>query len=251
VKVGVVIETLAPGVQHRDEADRGAEMLGVGGDRAKRLRRGAEQDLVNHLRVAEGHGGELVGHGENDMEVLDRQQLRLSVGEPLGALELLALGAVPVAAGVVGDLPPSALSALLHMAALCGGAAGRNVVKHAPFDGGEVTVSGGEEIIPVCPNDVGHLERWTSHETRSRSAVRFRRIEGTLDRLDRSGRDVGVGGGGTQARMPQDDLDLPDVGCASRKPRRHVPPAGHRGGDAALRNRRSVRLSDGLGRVMG
>ncbi len=66
---------------------------------------------------------------------------------------------MPVAAGVVGELQPAARVARLHVAAPCGGAAGREVVKHAPFDGGEVTVSGGEEIIPVCPNDVGHLER--------------------------------------------------------------------------------------------
>src|SRR5258707_5515298 len=36
----------APGVQHGGDADAGAEVFGVGGDRGQRLGRGLEQDVV-------------------------------------------------------------------------------------------------------------------------------------------------------------------------------------------------------------
>jgi hypothetical protein len=40
----MVVQVLAPGVEHRDEADLGAEMLRVGGDGPQRLGCGSEQD---------------------------------------------------------------------------------------------------------------------------------------------------------------------------------------------------------------
>ena len=39
----MVIEVLAPGVQHGRDADVGAQMLGIGGDRGQRLGRRREQ----------------------------------------------------------------------------------------------------------------------------------------------------------------------------------------------------------------
>ena len=41
-----MIEVLSPGMQHRGDADLGAEMLGVGGDRGQRLGRRREQQAV-------------------------------------------------------------------------------------------------------------------------------------------------------------------------------------------------------------
>ena len=43
----MMAQVLPPGVEHCDEAGLGAEMLRIGGDRAHRLGRGAEQDCVN------------------------------------------------------------------------------------------------------------------------------------------------------------------------------------------------------------
>jgi hypothetical protein len=41
----------APGVQHGGEADPGAEMLGVAGDRDRGLGRRLEQEIVEHSLV--------------------------------------------------------------------------------------------------------------------------------------------------------------------------------------------------------
>ena len=53
VQVRVVVQRLAPGVQHGERADLGAEVAGIGGDVAQRLGRGAEQDGVDHRLVVE------------------------------------------------------------------------------------------------------------------------------------------------------------------------------------------------------
>ena len=91
MQVGMVRQVLSPGVQHAQEADFGAEMDGIGGDGAKRLGRGAKQDIVDRRLVLEGDDGDLVGHRENDVEVLGVEQFCLAVRQPSGAGERLAL----------------------------------------------------------------------------------------------------------------------------------------------------------------
>ena len=48
----------SPGVQHRDDADPGAEMLGIGGDREHRLGRRLEQNAVDRRLVLLGDVGD-------------------------------------------------------------------------------------------------------------------------------------------------------------------------------------------------
>ena len=57
--VRMVLQVLAPGVEHGDETDLGAEMARVGGDREQRLGRRLEQDGVDHCLVLEGDLGGL------------------------------------------------------------------------------------------------------------------------------------------------------------------------------------------------
>ena len=63
-------ERLTPGMEHGEEADLGAEVAGVGGDRAQRLGDGAEEQAVDDGLVLGGDLGDRRGHGEDDMEVL-------------------------------------------------------------------------------------------------------------------------------------------------------------------------------------
>src|SRR5262245_40048884 len=60
--------------------------------------------------------GDWRGQRKDDMEVGHRQQLGLPRGEPFGAGQALALRAVPVAAGVVGDTDQTAVRAALDVA---------------------------------------------------------------------------------------------------------------------------------------
>ena len=93
----------APGVQHRGDADAGAEMLGVGSDCHHRLGRRLEHDVVDRCLVLIGEVGDWPRQREHDVEVGNRQQLGLAFGHPLLCRRALALGAVPVATGIVGD----------------------------------------------------------------------------------------------------------------------------------------------------
>ena len=56
----VIMERLAPGVQHRDEADLCTQMSGIRSKPAQRLGDGAKQDRVNGILVLEGDCGDLL-----------------------------------------------------------------------------------------------------------------------------------------------------------------------------------------------
>jgi hypothetical protein len=73
-------EGRAPGVQHRHDADLGAEMLRIGGDREQRVGDGLEQQVVDDGLVLIGEIAQLLGQREHDVEVVDRQELGLPSG---------------------------------------------------------------------------------------------------------------------------------------------------------------------------
>ncbi len=104
-------------MQHRGQTDAGPEMLGVGGDGDQGLGGGLEQDAIDLCLVLIGDVGDRRRHGEHDVEVGRRQQLGLAGGKPLPGRCALALGAVAVAAGVVGDMSMAAVLTSRHMAA--------------------------------------------------------------------------------------------------------------------------------------
>jgi hypothetical protein len=99
----MVRESGAPGVQHRRDADAGAQMLGIGRDRERRLGRGLHEQIVDRSFVLVGDIGDRRRHRVDDMEIADGQQFGLALGEPLACRRALTLGTMPVAAGVVGD----------------------------------------------------------------------------------------------------------------------------------------------------
>jgi len=76
-----------------------------------------KRNAVDRPRVIKGQGGNLFGHCKHDVEILDRQQFRLAVLEPLGTVRGLTLGTVPVAAGIVANLRMAAVAALFDVAA--------------------------------------------------------------------------------------------------------------------------------------
>ena len=78
-------------MQNRKEADRGAQMLGVGGNGEQRFGNSAEENAINHFFVEKGDFGDLFGQSENDVEVLDRQQFGMPACEPLRPRHTLAL----------------------------------------------------------------------------------------------------------------------------------------------------------------
>jgi hypothetical protein len=93
------MQVLAPGVEHGEKTDLGAEMPRVCGDGTERLGGAPEQDGVDRLLVLEGDLGERRRQREHDVEIRNRQELCLPGRQPLGTRLPLALRAMAVATG--------------------------------------------------------------------------------------------------------------------------------------------------------
>ncbi len=139
----------------------------VSGDGRHRLGRRLEQQAVERSFVLVRDVGDFGRQGEDDVEIADRHQVGLALGKPCSRGRTLAPGAVPVAAGVVGDPTVSAVGACFDVTAKRSGAAmfdGRHdlelVEAQMPGMRGPVRRAGSAE-------DVGDLERG-AHRTLTR-----------------------------------------------------------------------------------
>jgi len=102
------------------------------------------------------------------MKVRDRQQVRATRLEPFGTFARLALGAVAVAARVVGDeLVPTSGIAFLHVPAELGCAAGSDCVQDALLSRRHTQTWHDAVGIGQAADDVGHLEGRPIHATLS------------------------------------------------------------------------------------
>jgi len=73
VDMRMVGERRAPGVEDGQDADAGAEVLGIGRDGDQGLGRGFEQDVVDRGLVLIGDVGDLGRQREHDVEIRHRQ----------------------------------------------------------------------------------------------------------------------------------------------------------------------------------
>jgi len=101
VQVGMEMQILTPGMQHREEADGGAQKSGVCRHFQQGLGSSTEQNVINLSRVLKGDVADLVRESKHDVEIGDGQKLRLPLCEPLGAGRGLALGTTAIAARIV------------------------------------------------------------------------------------------------------------------------------------------------------
>jgi hypothetical protein len=163
VDVGVMLEVLAPGVEDGEKADLGPEVLGVGGDLLQGLGGGAEEQAVATARGLQGDRVERRWRSGDEVEILDGEEFRLAGLHPFGGVVGLELGAMAVAAGVVGYLSVPAPVALLDVSAQLGGPAGGDVVRDAPLPLGEPTAVPFEEWAGLPPEDVGHFDPGPGH----------------------------------------------------------------------------------------
>ena len=167
-------------MHHRDDADLGAEMTRIGGDRAQRLGRGAEKNGVDNRRlILECDCGDLGLYGEDDVEIRHRKQFGLPVGEPLGPREPLALWAMPVAAGVVGAAHQAAIRAKFRVAAERRSSARR-------CDGAHDTALGAAEVLGMHLAEVSPWRRKTSSATSSPVAMTAVQVGSAISSSSRS-----------------------------------------------------------------
>jgi hypothetical protein len=159
VGVRVVGHGRAPCVQHRGDADPCAEVLGVGGDGERGLGARPHEEIIDEAFVLIGDVGDWRRQSEDEVEVANRQQFGLARCQPGLRGPGLALRAVPVAAGIIGDVFMGAVLAARHMAAECRGAALLDGLHHLQLREADVPGVGGPPRRPVVAEDVRDLQR--------------------------------------------------------------------------------------------
>jgi hypothetical protein len=164
--VRMMLQGLAPGVKNHGHTELGAEMPGIGRDGGECLSRRAEQDRVDDRLVLERDLADRCRQCEDDMKVRHRQQFGLPIREPLGPRQPLALRAMAVAAGVVGEARCATIIALLDMAAEHRRSARRDGAHDAPLDSPEMTGMRLSECFAMAAEDVRYLQH-RSHDARS------------------------------------------------------------------------------------
>ena len=94
----VLIEPLAPGMQHAEKTDLCAQVFGVGRNLQHGLGTGSKQQGIDDLLVVQCQPRQFVRQSEDDMEVADMQQFFLPLGQPAVTGVGEALRAMPVPA---------------------------------------------------------------------------------------------------------------------------------------------------------
>ena len=154
-------------------ADPGAEALGIGGDGERRLGRRLHQQVVDHALVLVGDVTQLARQRVDDVKVRDGQQLRFAVGQPSARGRSLALRAMPVAAGIVGDQRMAARRVLAarDMPAERRRAAALDRAHHLQLIEAHMAAVGLAPSGTVVAEDVRDLQSGSSHSRRRYCAV--------------------------------------------------------------------------------
>src|SRR5262245_38992928 len=100
----MLCECRSPGVQHQGGADLRTEVLRVSGDGSEGVGGDIEQQAIDHRLVVPGDGADGRRQREHDVVVLNGEEVVAACVEPASGSIGLTLGAMAVAAGVVGNL---------------------------------------------------------------------------------------------------------------------------------------------------
>jgi hypothetical protein len=143
MQMGMMTEGLSPTVQDAEKPELRSQVLRICCNRLQGFRRSAEQQTVHLAFILESQCGQLFWQSKHDMEVLARQKFGLTLLQPLGSGQGLALGAMPIGAGVVCVTFVPALVTLFEMAAE------RRCT--ALFDGAQHPLLSGGQRFGMCP----------------------------------------------------------------------------------------------------
>ena len=165
--MGMMGQRRAPGVQHGGEADAGAEMLGIGGDRRECFGRRLEQQIVDGGLVLERDGRDHRRDGEHYVEIGNRQQVVFPVLQPSSGGGGLTLRAMAVAARVVGDARVRTVLAALDMAAERRGSAMFDRRHHLQLGEADMASVGLAPVRAMGVKNVGDLQTRPRHQRAS------------------------------------------------------------------------------------
>ena len=120
VDMRMKLQILPPCVKDRSNSRLPAQVLPALAKLHHRLRADPEQQIVHQFPVSKKDRIQLRRHGKNGMKITGVQKLCAPVVQPVFLCHRLAFVAMPVAAGIVGDLQRTALVAAVNVSAeLC------------------------------------------------------------------------------------------------------------------------------------
>ena len=137
----------------------------------QRLGGGPEQEVVDGGLVLERDRADRRRQGEDDVVIGDRQEFGLALGQPLPRRRALALWAVTIAAGVVGDARVGAILAALDVSAERRGPAALDRRHDFQLSEADVASVGFAPRRPMGSKDVGDLQARPRHATAVRRAA--------------------------------------------------------------------------------
>ena len=168
----MVNQGLTPGMQDGEEANFGSQVFRVSADRAQGVGGGSEEQVVNECLILIRDGGDFLRESEDDVKVGTRQELGLSVFNPLRACERLTLRAVSIATAVITDaLMPARITAL-DVATERSGAACGHGLHDAPLRTRQRRLVLRTIGITVPADDVRQLDLGSLHGDRGSEVLR-------------------------------------------------------------------------------
>ena len=156
--VGMVLQSLSPGMENGQEAYFGSQTFGIGGHFQKSLGYRSEQASIDDCRVLQGERRQLVRQGEDHMTIRNGQDLLRPGSQPLVTCPAVALWAMSVAARSVFNHLMGAMVALLYIGAEGGGAARADIPESLPLLGRQHVSPAIEEFLTVLAEDIGDFQ---------------------------------------------------------------------------------------------
>lgn len=208
VDVGVVGKIARPGMEHRQDAELGADPLRIVGEVLEGRCGFAQEQVVDGALVGACEVTQLGGEGEGDEVVGAGQESAAQALEPELRGAIVTLRAVSVAARVIG-----VVEAITGVADEQGAAESRGPavddVRHCPFVGGQHAVAIG---LPVdLPSAAEDLRQFDHGGDRWRSAALHQAIDGVSCGLADLPGQMGVNFGGAGTGVAEVLLDEAEV----------------------------------------
>src|SRR5215831_807202 len=169
--MGMMVQGLAPGMQHREEADVRAEMPRIACHRQEGLGHGLEQTHIQGARVLQHQWAQGMRQREHHMEVGNLEEVRFAGREPRRLRAALTLGAMPITTGIVGVLGVVTVVTLRQVASQGGRPAGRNGPQDPPLLGRDRRAIACEIRLSILPDHVRHFEDGAAHDRGSRGRL--------------------------------------------------------------------------------
>jgi hypothetical protein len=168
-------------VEHGEDAESGADPARVVGEVLESGGGFAQHQVVDDSLVGAGEGPQLGRQGEGDEVVGAGQETAEQTGEPAPGAVAVTLGALTVAAGVVGELEVAALLVAGEERAAEGGcAAGEDVPERPRVRGQHAGTEGPGVCLTGLADDLRQLDHGGE---RSRSAPLHQAVDGVSCRL--------------------------------------------------------------------